>query len=210
MNIPFKQYWDLLAKHIRPQRGRFTLLTALLLGSIGLQIANPQIVRAFIDAATSGAGGEALGYAALAFVGIALLQQVVAVSATYVGENVAWTATNALRAELANFFSQLVVRVLGNLLLLLGILVALLLEDWRVSLAFTLFAAISLLTLNQVRGIAVPHYKARRQAFADLFGYIEEQLAGSKDIRSSGAVGFVMRGLYQLHYEILSTTARRR
>jgi len=210
MNIPFKQYWDLLAKHIRPQRGRFTLLTALLLGSIGLQIANPQIVRAFIDAATSGAGGEALGYAALAFVGIALLQQVGAVSATYVGENVAWTATNALRAELANFFSQLVVRVLGNLLLLLGILVALLLEDWRVSLAFTLFAAISLLTLNQVRGIAVPHYKARRQAFADLFGYIEEQLAGSKDIRSSGAVGFVMRGLYQLHYEILSTTARRR
>ena len=90
---------------------------------------------------------------------IAILQQVVGVSATYLGENVAWTATNALRAEMArhclnldmsyhnnvspgelieridgdvaelsNFFSQLVIRVLGNMLLLFGILIALLLR----------------------------------------------------------------------------------
>jgi ABC-type multidrug transport system fused ATPase/permease subunit len=38
---------------------------------------------------------------ALAFIGVALLQQVIAVIVTYLGENVAWTATNALRAELA-------------------------------------------------------------------------------------------------------------
>ena len=45
MTIPFKQYWDLLSRHITPQKARFVLLTVLLLSSIGLQIVNPQIMR---------------------------------------------------------------------------------------------------------------------------------------------------------------------
>ncbi|MFL7794695.1 MAG: ABC transporter transmembrane domain-containing protein, partial [Anaerolineae bacterium] len=102
MNVPFRQYWSLLARHITPQKAQFALLTALLVGSIGLQIVNPQIVRIFIDEATTGQTVERLATAALTFIGIALLQQVVSVSASYIGENVAWTATNALRAELAN------------------------------------------------------------------------------------------------------------
>jgi len=234
MNISFKRYWDLLARHIVPQRGRFSLLTVLLLSSIGLQIVNPQIMRYFIDAATSGQSTRTLAVAAIAFIGIALFQQAVAVGATYVGENVAWIATNALRAELArhclyldmsfhndhspgelieridgdvaelsNFFSQLVVRVIGNLLLLLGILAVLFLEDWRVGIAFTLFAAITLYLLNQVRGLAIPHQKAFREANANLFGFLEERLAGAEDIRSSGAVEFIIHGLYRLQYAIL-------
>jgi ATP-binding cassette subfamily B protein len=234
MNIPLRQYWDLLADHIKPQRGRFALLTVLLLGGIGLQIANPQIVRAFIDGVTSGEPTGMLAASALAFIGIALLQQVVGVGATYIGENVAWNATNALRAELlrhclrldmgfhndttpgaliervdgdvaelASFFSRLVIQVVGNLLLLVGVVVALLFTDWRVGLAFALFAAVSLLVLSRIRGIAVPHVKARRQARADLFGFLEEQLAGTEDVRSSGAVDFVLRELYRLQYVIL-------
>jgi ATP-binding cassette subfamily B protein len=234
MNIPLRQYWNLLADHIKPQKGRFALLTVLLLGSIVLQIANPQIVRAFIDGVTSGEPTGMLTASALAFIGIALLQQVIGVGATYVGENVAWTATNALRAdllrhclrldmgfhndttpgalieridgdvaEMANFFSRLVIQVVGNLLLLIGVVVALLLTDRRVGLAFALFALISLLVLSRIRGIAVPHVKARRQARADLFGFLEEQLAGTEDVRSSGAVDFALRELYRLQYAIL-------
>jgi hypothetical protein len=45
MKIPFQQYWDLLAKYIQPQKGRFTLLAILLLSSIGMQLVNPQIMR---------------------------------------------------------------------------------------------------------------------------------------------------------------------
>ena len=82
MNIPLKQYWDLLARHIKPQKGRFLLLTVLLLSSIGLQVVNPQIVRAFIDAVSSGQATDILAMMALAFIGIALLQQAVAVGAT--------------------------------------------------------------------------------------------------------------------------------
>jgi ATP-binding cassette subfamily B protein len=221
----------LLARYIRPQRARFILLTVLLLSSIGLQLVNPQIMRYFIDATQTSTEHQALVLAALAFIGIALVQQVVGVSATYVGENVAWTATNALRADLArhclnldmsyhnntspgelieridgdvaelsNFFSQLVIRVLGNLLLLFGILGALLREDWRVGLAFTVFAIITLIALNRVRGIAIPYQKKMREAMADLFGYLEERLAGTEDIRSSGAVDFILLGIYKLSY----------
>jgi ABC-type multidrug transport system fused ATPase/permease subunit len=234
MNIPFKQYWDLLAKHISRQRWRFVLLTFLLFSSIGLQIVNPQIMRYFIDAARTGESVQKLLGAALAFIGIALFQQTVAVGATYVGENVAWTATNALRAEIArhclyldmsfhndrspgelieridgdvaelsNFFSQLVIRVLGNLLLLIGVLVVLFLEDWRVGIGFTVLAVVALYALNRVRGLAIPHQKAFREANADLFGYLEERLAGAEDVRSSGAVGFVIHGLYKLQFRIL-------
>ena len=233
-NIPLRQYWDLLADHIRTQMRPFVLLTVLLLGSIGLQIVNPQIMRYFIDAATAGAAAQRLLTAAIAFIGLALFQQVVGVGARYSGEHVAWTATNALRSELAahclrldmsfhgdmspgklieridgdvsllsNFFSQLVIRVIGNLLLLAGILVALYLEDWRVGVAFTVYSAITLYALYAVRGLAVPHEKARREADSQLFGFLEERLAGTEDIRSSGAVDFVLRGLYDLHHTIL-------
>ena len=40
MKASLSLYWNLLAHHIRPQRGRFVLLAALLLGNIGLQIVN--------------------------------------------------------------------------------------------------------------------------------------------------------------------------
>jgi ATP-binding cassette subfamily B protein len=234
MNIPLKRYWDLLGPYIMLQKGRFALLTVLLLGSIGLQVVNPQIMRHFIDSAMAGEATGTLAVAALGFVAIALFQQVVGVSATYVGENVAWTATNALRAELArhcltldmsfhndtspgelieridgdvielsNFFSQLVVRVIGNLVLLCGVLFVLFLEGWLIGVAFTVFAVVTLYALNRVRGLAIPHQKALREANADLFGYLEERLAGTEDIRSSGAVDFVILGLYKLMYVIL-------
>lgn len=233
MHIPLKRYWDLLSEHIKTQKARFALLTVLLLSSIGLQIVNPQIMRSFIDTATTGGNERNLIVAALAFISVALVQQVFGVGAAYVGENVAWNATNALRADLAwhclnldmafhnnrspgelieridgdvaelsNFFSQLVIRVAGNLILLLGVLVALYIEDWRVGVVFTLFSTIALIVLNRVRGIAIPYSKAWRQATADLTGFLEERLAGTEDIRSSGAVDFVMQGLYQLQYKI--------
>jgi len=233
MNLPLKAYWDLLSKHIRPQRGRFTLLSILMVVSIGLQVLNPQIMRGFIDDALGGAALRGLALSALAFIAIALVQQIVAVSVTYQGENVAWSATNALRAELAEhclnldlafhnahtpgelieridgdvnelatFFSQFVITMIGNLLLMVGILIVLYFEEWRAGLAFTVFALVSLFLLNRVRDIAIPFQKARRQAEAELFGFIEEQLSGTEDIRANGAVGFSLRQLALLQAKI--------
>ena len=209
MNLPFKAYWDLLSQHIRPQKGRFTLLAALLFVSIGLRIYAPQIMRTFIDSALAGEAINTLIKTAVAFISIALLQQVIAIGVTYLGENVAWTATNDLRAELAwhalnldmkfhndhtpgelieridgdvtelaTFFSQFALNLVSNGLLMVGILVALFLEDWRAGLAFAVYSLATILVLGRLKDIAVPHQKARRQAEAELYGFVEEQLAG--------------------------------
>src|SRR5439155_13726084 len=184
----------------RPQWVQVALLTVLLLGSIGLQLFNPQVARYFIDTATGGGAMEALIAAALLFLGLAVFNQVLSVIATYVGENVGWTATNMLRVDLAlhclrldmpfhkthtpgemierldgditaisKFFSQFVIQVLGNAVLMAGVLVLLLREDWRIGLPLSAFAILSVYILNRSRNIAVPAMAAERQASAELF-----------------------------------------
>lgn len=100
MRIPLKQYWLLLSTYLRPQWPRAVLLALLILTHICLQLLTPQIARFFIDTATTGGPDESLVNAALLFLGTAVVGQVLAVAATYVAENVAWDAANALRFDL--------------------------------------------------------------------------------------------------------------
>jgi ABC-type multidrug transport system fused ATPase/permease subunit len=65
----------MLVTYLRPQRSRVVGLAALLLGSIGLQLYNPQILKQFIDSATHGASDRTLAVAAGLFLAIALIQQ---------------------------------------------------------------------------------------------------------------------------------------
>lgn len=100
MKIPIKEYIKLLSKYLKPLLPQVVLLGFLVMGSVGLQLVNPQIIRYFIDTVTVGGRGENLIYASLLFIGIAAVQQVVAVLATYVSQNVGWKSTNELRCEL--------------------------------------------------------------------------------------------------------------
>jgi ATP-binding cassette, subfamily B, bacterial len=99
-------------------------------------------------------------------------------------------------ASLANFFSQFVIRILGNAVLLVGVLAVLYAEDWRVGVALTLFSAVTMYLLIRLRNIAVPAWKEARQASADLYGFVEEHLGGIEDIRANGASDFTENMLY--------------
>jgi len=237
MSIPLRQYWALLVRYLRPQWPRALLLAGLLLGSIGLQLINPQFLRFFIDMAAAQASNAVLARAALLFILAALLNQALSVGATYASENLAWSATNGLREDLAmhclrldmpfhkahtpgemieridgdvtalaNFFSQFVIYVLGNALLLVGVLVVLWGIDWRAGLAMSGFAVVGMGAMLRARNIAVPFWERSRQAAADLTGYLVERLAGAEDIRSSGAVAYVLRGFFQLLRGLYDTT----
>ncbi len=234
MGRDIRQYADLLVTYLRPQWPRAVLLAVLILGRIGLQLVNPQIMRDFLDLAQAGGAADTLLRLAVLFIGLAATQQVVSLLATWVSENVAWLTTNALRADLAGhclgldlsfhnshtpgemieridgdvtalstFFSQFVIQVAGNALLLVGILALLFREEWRVGLAISAFVAIAVFVLGRFRGLAVPHLKAERQASAELFGFLEERLAGTEEIRSNGTEAYVMRGFYRLMRELL-------
>jgi ABC-type multidrug transport system fused ATPase/permease subunit len=205
-----------------------------MIGGLGLQLANPQILKAVIDGAISSRPRGELAIAAALFIAVALLQQALGVAAAYVGENLAWKATNELRSDLAahclsldmdyhnetspgeliqridsdvaefsNFFSQLVVRILGNILLMVGIVAVLVATRPAMGAFFALFAALALAGINLVRNIAVEPERLMREADTALTGFLEERLAGTEDIRSSGAVGYVLGGLFALQRTIL-------
>ena len=97
--------------------------------------------------------------------------------------------------ELSNFFSQFVLRLLGNGVLLLGVLVLLYREHWIIGMAYSLFAVVIILGLGKMVHFATPFWRARRQAMSEMFGLVEEYLGGTEDIRASGAVAYVMRQL---------------
>lgn len=94
------RYWRLLARYLRPEWPRVTLLAAMLLGALALQVAAPLVASRFLDRATSGAAQGELVLLALLTIGLALAAQLMAVAETYAAEHVSWAATNALRAEI--------------------------------------------------------------------------------------------------------------
>ncbi|WP_431785995.1 ABC transporter ATP-binding protein [Paenibacillus lactis] len=94
-------YKEMLVRYVLPHKKMLASLAVLLVLSIGLQLINPQIIRYFIDTAQGEGSLTALYYAAGFFIGFSLLQQGVSVAAAYFSENLGWTTTNKLRAELA-------------------------------------------------------------------------------------------------------------
>ena len=96
-------------------------------------------------------------------------------------------------ATLARFFSRFVVSVIGNGLLIVGVLGLLLVVDWRVGLGLGAFVAVALVAMVRIRAASTHHWSAERQGSADFYGFLGEYLAGLEDIRSSGAGAFVLR-----------------
>jgi ATP-binding cassette, subfamily B, bacterial len=94
---------------------------------------------------------------------------------------------------LSRFFSQFVVQLLGNALLLLGVLALLAREDWRVGLGLALFVLVAVVVLSWLQRIAVPRWTAVRQVSAEFYGFLGETLSATEDVRGNGAVGYVLR-----------------
>jgi ATP-binding cassette subfamily B protein len=107
--------------------------------------------------------------------------------------------------SLANFFSQFTIKVLGNALLILGILLLLFREDWRIGIAFSLFSVLTLVVLSFIQNIAVGKWTGERQANAEFYGFLEEHISGTEDIRAAGARPYVTRRLFTLMRRMLET-----
>ena len=230
MNVGRRRYLALFTRYVGPEWRRASLLAVLLLATIGLSLLNPQLLRRFIDSALAGSDVSSLVTIAVLFMAIAFLTQVLDAFSRYVGEDLGWSATNTLRADLllhtlrldptfhktrtageliervdgdvtalANFFSRFVVNVLGNVVLLIGVLVVVARESLLAFVAFLVFALFALGVLTKIRFVAVREWGRVREVSAQMYGFIGERLAGTEDIRSSGAEWHVMNGLTQHH-----------
>jgi ATP-binding cassette subfamily B protein len=229
MRIPLKQYWDLLYQYLRPQSLRVLLLFLLIVTNISLRLINPQIMRFFIDTATNGGELRSLLNAGILFIALAFTSQMLAIANTWLGEQVAWSATNSLRLDLlchvlkldasfhkehtsgelleridgdvnilANFFSRLTIYLGSNILLMLGILVLLFLEDWRIGFGVSIFALLSLLYMLRIRSIATPYWIKVRQISAEFFGFLGETLTALEDVRANAGELYVLRRFHQI------------
>ncbi|HEU5100753.1 MAG TPA: ABC transporter ATP-binding protein [Roseiflexaceae bacterium] len=226
MSLSTTKHWSLLTTYLGPQWRRAALLALLLFGSIALQLLNPQIIRYFIDTAQAGVADQRLLLAAAVFIVAGLAQRAIAFGTLLVSENVGWTATNALRADLArhclrldmsfhkthtpgelieridgdvsaldDFLSQFSIRLLGNSILIVAILALLFREDWRLGVGLTVYTLLAFAALSSVQRLGTQRWTAYRQADAQLFGFLEERMSGTEDIRASGAEAHTLRRL---------------
>lgn len=228
-----------LATYLAGLRVRVAVLGTLLIGGTLLQLAGPQMLRMFIDDAIGGAPVRRLYVLAALFIGTTVITQISLVGAAYLSEQVGWTATNRLRADLfahcmrldlpfhnahspgsmiervdgdvtalSDFFSQFVLRILGGLLLLAGVLVLVTIEDWRVGVSLAAFVVFAMLVISRARAYAVPAVNAEREASADLYGFIEERLGAVDDIRANGAGPYVMQRSFAVTGRLIRTARR--
>jgi ABC-type multidrug transport system fused ATPase/permease subunit len=93
-------YRATLTNYLGPLRGRVVVLSTLLLGSIGLQLVVPQILRTFIDAAVAEAAISGMVAAGIAYLVAGVINQLLDAGASYLGADIGWSATNRLREEL--------------------------------------------------------------------------------------------------------------
>jgi ABC-type multidrug transport system fused ATPase/permease subunit len=224
--MTWAEWRSLLDTYLRPRARTVAVLGLALFATIGLQIATPQVVRLFIDRATSPTGGS-LAWVTVAYVGAVLLQQGFRVVTAWLSQVVGWLTTNDLRADLmahclrldpgfhethppgeliervdgdlnglSTFFAEFLLSVVGNLLLLAGVLAVVWFQSPVAGSALTVFAAVAVVAMLLVRRVAAASWQRSREATAAVFGFVEERLAGTEDIRSSAAEAHTLRGLY--------------
>jgi ATP-binding cassette, subfamily B, bacterial len=104
---------------------------------------------------------------------------------------------------LSNFFSQFTIQVFSNILLLVGIQILLFTIDWRAGLVVSLITVIIALILMRLMNIATPYWEIERQVSAELFGFVEERLNGTEELRANGAREYVLRRFYEFSRKLM-------
>ncbi|HXY93095.1 MAG TPA: ABC transporter ATP-binding protein, partial [Acidimicrobiia bacterium] len=229
----------LLSTYLLEERRRAVGLAVLLLASQLVPLAEPLLLKGFVDRATAGEALAVLVAIALAYIGVALLAQVLSVVVSRAGTVLAWRITDRMRADVAThvldldhawlarhspgqliervdgditgiseYYSQVVLQVVAAAILLVGVLVLVTAQDVWAGLVFAAFAAVALVVLRRTRDHAVAATTAHREASAELFGSIEERLAGLEDVRANGGGPHAMRRFHEVSSSAYQARAR--
>jgi ATP-binding cassette subfamily B protein len=100
--------------------------------------------------------------------------------------------------KLSNFLSQFVVRLVASVVLTVGVLVLLLLDDWRMALAVGAFASVYLIVQTYGQALTVPLWRTHLKTRAEVSGFVGEHYPAVKDIQKSGAESYVIASFHRL------------
>jgi ATP-binding cassette, subfamily B, bacterial len=220
------QSGSLVRRYAAPQGAAIALMAALLLTSIGLALAGPQIVSRFIQQAENQASTATLLHLTVLYLVVVVAHQAMTTAARYASARVGWTATNRIRTDLAahvlrldpgfhdshapgelieridgdvnvinEFFSSFVVVLVGNVLLLAGILVVVSLISPWIGVSFAVLIVLVMGGLAYLQQFGAPWWEADREHNAQFYGYAGEILHATEDLRSCGAESYAMAGV---------------
>ena len=98
---------------------------------------------------------------------------------------------------LGNFFSRFGLSVLQSGFVLVGVLVLLFIEDWRVALTLIGFGSVFIAVSAVGQKMVVPFWRAERQASAEFSGFIGESLADVHELRTVGGTPYMIRRFHE-------------
>ncbi|WP_346913970.1 ABC transporter ATP-binding protein [Clostridium sp.] len=104
---------------------------------------------------------------------------------------------------LFSFFSTFVLQLLSNLGLLIGIILLLYREDWRIGLTLTVIAILDMVVMKYIEKKSLKHWEKSRAYNAQLYGFLGEQITSVEDINTCGAKDYTMNSLYKLYRKML-------
>lgn len=210
-----------------PKRVAIVGLSMLLLAEVGATLAGPQIVKRFVDElAAPGdrlvqlavvflaiilvrellrigrtAASEHLAWSTTNTLRADLTRHVLDLDLSFHHENASGDLFERIDGDasrLKRVFSQLVPEILSAGALAIGTLVAVGLEDWRLSVALSVLLAGVLVVHRWDQQWAVPFWRREREAATELTAFVEERADGAADIRAAGAVHPTMQRLHDL------------
>ncbi|WP_329791234.1 ABC transporter ATP-binding protein [Lentzea sp. DG1S-22] len=99
--------------------------------------------------------------------------------------------------QVAEFFSSLIVQLVGNALLVLGLIIAMTVVDWRIGLTFAAINVVGFFLLSKVTAKATAKWEDDREQSAQLIGYVSESIRATEDLRSSAATQHAMNRFHR-------------
>jgi ABC-type multidrug transport system fused ATPase/permease subunit len=111
--------------------------------------------------------------------------------------------------SVSEFLGLVVPRAAGAALTVLGMLVVLVVLDWRLALGMAVYLGFALAVLVRSRHRAVSESSDEMGAYARLYGGIEERLTASEDLRANGAANHAAWRFIEDTTDTMATSVRR-
>lgn len=87
---------------------------------------------------------------------------------------------------LSDFIARFAVKAIAAMVTLVGIVIVLIFQDWRVGLGLAVYLSLAVATVFRLRNHAVDEAAGEQAATGRMLGEIEERLIGADDLRSNG------------------------